>query len=468
MKNLLKTLLFVAIILAFSCKKDENQNGKSGNVQFAVSFGESIIGNKSVSVNPEPTFIIVSINDSKGDEVYSSEKIELYNFEGSYISKPLALVPGDYELVQFALIDSSNSVIYASPVIGSSKAYLVQQPLPIAFTINTDIVTKLVPEVLSTDESQPEDFGYSTFSFNIVPTLDFLISVFEYNQDSVNFVLTSARISVAFNGEVKYAFDLEPKTNKLTMNKIDGNYILSVSKPGYSVYTDTLLVNELEQYLESPMRVILQKNANSGLVAYYPFDNSSNDIVTNRVSTEINTLYVNEGKFGQAISFNGYNSYLRLNTNFDYAERTIAFWFNASYAPENSVGIMYDNDNVDLNYGLMAFSVGKYNGNVNTLYSVSSVEDTAIITLNSWHFTAITVSAFSMTAKYYIDGQLTGTKNIPEFRKGNPIYGYLVDCAVLGTLYDTARRFYSGSIDEFKVYNVVLSDSEIRELFNTK
>jgi hypothetical protein len=97
---------------------------------------------------------------------------------GYYISKPLSLVPGGYKLSKFLVVDASNTVVYATPTEGSTKAYLVNDPLPILFSVTKDNVTKVVPEVISVKNNTPEDFGYATFSFTEVTTFDFLIGVF--------------------------------------------------------------------------------------------------------------------------------------------------------------------------------------------------------------------------------------------------------------------------------------------------
>lgn len=280
MKKYFITSLFVIFVFALIfCNKKDNKSGKpaSGKVQFSVNAKTSASLKSALAVNASS--ILISIEDTTGKSAYESEQV-LYNFNGTYISKPLALNVGYYNLTKFMVLDSTGNVIYASPVKGSSKAYLVQNPLTISFTILEDAVTKLDPEVLSTNESSPADFGYVDATFQVVNTFDSLVSVFVYDATSQNFQLISASITIADSIKDLYTLSLEAKTNKVTVNDGYGTYKITISKNGYSNFVKTFTADSLKACFTKPLIVVLNTSSvdiTTGLVAYYPFNGNAND-----------------------------------------------------------------------------------------------------------------------------------------------------------------------------------------------
>ncbi len=259
MKRLL-TLTFIIALLAIvfqSCNKESNDNELAkAQVEFTFSGSMLKIANEQILTN-----VVVTIEDLQGNVVINSEKIELYNMNGNYISKPISLLTGDYKLSRFMVLDGSNNVVYASPLAGSSKAYLVQKPLSIEFIAKKDVVTKLSSEVLSTSNSRPEDFGYATFSFDIAETFDFLVGAFVYDSISQNFELTSAEISIYSDTILVYSGTLEANTgvtmlnydalgitNKITLPERYNTYTIIISKGGYTNYCKTFTKEELRLY----------------------------------------------------------------------------------------------------------------------------------------------------------------------------------------------------------------------------
>ncbi|MBN1187636.1 MAG: fibrobacter succinogenes major paralogous domain-containing protein, partial [Bacteroidales bacterium] len=153
------------------------------------------------------------------------------------------------------------NIIYVTPLEGSAKAYLVSDPLPIDFSISKDVVTKVVPEVLSTEDASPEDFGYVSTSFDIVETFDFLIGVFIYNEAIENFEMTDASISISGDGSVIYTGIVEALTDTITLRDGYAEYEITVEKTGYEIWVDTFANAELKLYYssedEGPLEVVL-------------------------------------------------------------------------------------------------------------------------------------------------------------------------------------------------------------------
>jgi hypothetical protein len=197
----------------------------------------------------------------------------LYDFNGGFISKTVSLKPGNYKLTQFHVLDNNKKVIYSSPLEGSKNAYLVDNPLSIDFMVIKDKVTKLSPEVLSTENFEASDFGYSTFTFNIVKTFDFLISVFVYNPLIENFELTEAGITVTRNEPSTFSGDLKAITNKVTVRDGSSLYAIEIDKPSFKRYYAEFTVDSLKSMIDKPLIVILSKGYSIPcLVAHYPFN----------------------------------------------------------------------------------------------------------------------------------------------------------------------------------------------------
>lgn len=272
MKRILVLPLILALTTVFfqSCKKtDDTPQLIEG--QLEISFTPTQLKNGYVQ---GLTSVVVSIEDVGGNVVKNMEKVEIYSMNGYYISKPISLLTGDYKLTGFFVLDADNNVVYASPLSGSDKAYLVENPLPIAFSVTKDNVTKLTPEVLSTAESTPEDFGYATFGFDIAQTFDFLVGAFVYNDAAQNFELTTAKISVYSGSTLLYSGELQANggtspdnydplgiTNKITLPERYETFTVEISKAGYVTYNQVFTKEELRLYYRSedngPLVVIL-------------------------------------------------------------------------------------------------------------------------------------------------------------------------------------------------------------------
>jgi hypothetical protein len=208
--------------------------------------------------------LVVSIEDAAGVSVYDSEEVALYSFDGTYLSHPLSLVPGSYKLTEFLVIDVGGNVLYATPLEDSELAYLVGDPLSIAFDISTDGVTTVRPQVLSTAEHLPEDFGYVSFGPEVVDVLDFLVAAFVYDDATQTLVMTTATIEVTNgSGEVLYTGDLNAVTNRVTVPDGYAQYKVTITKSGYDLYTQDFTAAELASYFDStangPLEVVLQK-----------------------------------------------------------------------------------------------------------------------------------------------------------------------------------------------------------------
>lgn len=340
-------LSFIMSLFFFSaCEKQDNEPEKV-NTQVKFSFVEKSL--KSTNEN-NLTSVVISVEDLEGNVIKNSESLSLYDMNGHYISEPIDLLTGDYKLTQFLILNDANEVVLASPTADSPKAYLVDQPLPINFTAVKDEVVNVVPEVLSTANSTPEDFGYSTFGFQGVSTFDFLIGAFIYNGTAQNFEITTADITIRSGDIQVYAGQLQANndaigqgiTNQITLPEKYDNFTIEITKAGYNTYTATFTKEELRLYFRSqdngPLIVILNQEL-AGLVAHYPFDNSADDASGNGYhGTDFGAAGYVTGQFDYARTFAndptvGVNAtdYVTIPNVINSEEFTINFWINTQY-----------------------------------------------------------------------------------------------------------------------------------------
>jgi Sialidase, N-terminal domain. len=413
---------------------------------------------------------------------------------GSYISKPLSLVPGNYKLTKFMVVDKNSNVLYLTPVSGSAKAYLVHKPLAINFSVVKDQTSKLSPEVISAKGAQPQDFGYATFSFNVVKTFNFLMGVFVYNGTSQNFELTSATVTVSSDSGSTFTKTIKAVTDTFTVKDGLSRYILKVTKDGYQTWSDTLSASELKLYYSSldkgPLKVILQKTAaNDGLLAYFKFNRDVKDYSGNNN----NGTYYGRKVYGFGINQDTLSS-LDLNGSTDYVvvknssslkaakQISVCAWyygmpFSGNGANPligkyqlNSSGINYvlyvtgnSYSSAQSNYGwaiktdVQEYSINTYGPALGFNY-VKFIYD-----LYKWNFVVGTYDGASL--KLYVNGELKAWRSATGNILSSDDDVYIGKTSYLNR---PSYDFLAGRIDEARIYSRSLSQDEILQLYNQR
>ena len=198
-------------------------------------------------------------------------------------------------------------------------------------------------------------------------------------------------------------------------------------------------------------------------VAYYQFENNVLDTMGTYNGTAYNGPTYVPGKVGSyAIQFNGTNQYVSINRPISDSW-SIAFWIKTTQTSptgnqwylgnglvDGEVGGITDDFGVSYLNNKVAFGVG----NADT-----TIQSTSTINSGNWVHVACTRDSLTGQMKVYINGTLettgtgpTGTKNVP----GTLHFGNL----------QTNINYFSGSIDQVKIYKSVISAADIAALAN--
>ena len=218
--------------------------------------------------------------------------------------------------------------------------------------------------------------------------------------------------------------------------------------------------------------------SNQGLVGYWKFDKGSGTVAidasgnNNNGSIQNHPVWVN-GKSGLALSFNGFDSYVELPSNFirSLSSVTISVWFKTtSYGviigdedteypnnPTNTVPIIYIGTD------------GKLRGELWVGY-VSPITSERAVNDGSWH-NVVLVGDID-TQSLYLDGSIVGTLS-------GAINNLNMNINYVGTIcwgsYDRGSwpassgiwGFFNGVMDELQVYDLALAPNQFPYALNS-
>ncbi len=161
------------------------------------------------------------------------------------------------------------------------------------------------------------------------------------------------------------------------------------------------------------------------------------------------------GQPNKAMSFDGVDDYVKLG-NFDLTggQRSISVWVNSKNMPSS----LSDRRFFSGNYFDIKFTNGNleawiYDTSFKKLaYSASSLNS------NNWYNVVITINNNDL--KMYVDGVLRNQNN--TFTLTNHPYNLNI-----GSNYWGERNHFAGLIDDVRIYNRVLSQAEIKTLYNS-
>lgn len=201
-----------------------------------------------------------------------------------------------------------------------------------------------------------------------------------------------------------------------------------------------------------------------GLLGYYPFTGSANDVSANAANLTNNNAVLTADRFGTAnaaYSFNGINQYLINSTpNFTFnpsSSFTISFWYNRNNTSANGVLIM-NATNAAGNF-IWIFQAGP----TNSQYGTNKQQSSWI-----WAQTASTTIAWTHIVCVYNAGAMTLYKNNVQVATGTFIHTNVTSANL--PLYvgrGIGGDYYNGKMDDIGIWNRALTVCEINDLYNS-
>ena len=176
-----------------------------------------------------------------------------------------------------------------------------------------------------------------------------------------------------------------------------------------------------------------------------------------------------QGKIGQALSFDGVSNVVSVpnspSLNFGTSGSfTISTWMKST---QSGFGVIVDdrrnNDGVYAGY-----SIEDNSGTLTARIRDNSAHDVAVVATKNvndgiFHHIVFVIDRSTQTEKIYLDNTLQATASISNVGDTNTLY-FLTFGG--DTSPNTLVNFFSGTIDQIRIYSKALSQQEIQTLFN--
>lgn len=262
---------------------------------------------------------------------------------------------------------------------------------------------------------------------------------------------------------VKYGLANNALTNQITGFSATGNTVISDNVQITGLAPNTQYFYQIEatnshgtasssvgSFTTNPVAV-------AGLIAEYNFNNTYNNVNGNSpFASNGGTSFVADrnGNLNSAININNTGTYATIpNLPYGNSSRTIAFWAKAN--------VLNGDYNMTFSYGSIGTGLangGSFNnGYVEYFGYIDNFYAAVTHTANTWYHFVYTYDG--TTAKIYRNGVLAGQSS----KNWNTINNN--DLFRLGIGVGNEYAF-NGAIDDLKIYNYVLSDSEVANLYD--
>jgi hypothetical protein len=293
--------------------------------------------------------------------------------------------------------------------------------------------------------------------------------------------------SVSVGGTNGVGTKISDAANPICINDCVGNRRFDGKIDEVRVYNRVLSAAEITDLYQTGKKLINTTqdiNAN-GLIAHWTFDGKDTPWSSSSAGTTLDTsgnghtgtlTNMNRattptiGKLGQALSFDGVNDYVNVpyNASFDIDNTqslSVSMWFKATSFPGAGVySKLFGRNNIG-NTGYQCF-IYQSEQRV-TCYVRDTVGHsdtfTANINLNEWyHLVYVIDGTGNGTGTIYLDNVATVNSNLNDT---NPFGGggsFRLGYSDIGT-----AGYFTGSLDDVRIYNRVLSSTEISAIYNS-
>jgi hypothetical protein len=226
-----------------------------------------------------------------------------------------------------------------------------------------------------------------------------------------------------------------------------------------------IFLDDFMLYRTAPPVVQPEDPGTGNLVAQYSMENNVQDSSGNNLNSTANgnpTYVQGPAGYGMTLSFDGEDDYIELPigpTISASTDFTVATWVNWSELGTNWQRIFDFGTGMTVNMFLTPSTGGNIRFAITTGGSggESRLNSSAPLP-NGWHHVAVTIDSTSMTMALYLDGEIvaSGSTQLTPSDLGQTTNNWLGR-----SQYDT-DDYFAGSLDDFRIYNIALSEEQIR------
>ncbi len=222
---------------------------------------------------------------------------------------------------------------------------------------------------------------------------------------------------------------------------------------------------------------------NDGLVAYYPFNGDAKDESGNENDGTVNGATLIEDRFGNkesAYSFDGNDDCILANdsTTLDIQNNiSLIAWIKTRGTHKTNSGMIVAKHYTHWArayalYDQKVYSSQKYPDGIILSYVDIHNNDHVTITDrtddNNWHLIVGTYNKSTGISELYVDGILKNSKNFGKINLMQTSIPASIGCYLSSNSGTSKREFFNGLIDDVRIYNRALSESEIQQLYNAE
>ena len=274
------------------------------------------------------------------------------------------------------------------------------------------------------------------------------------------------------NGAASTALPVWKQWN-ITLSSVAGVNLKSVKSlaigvgDGKAGGTGTIFIDDLRLYATAPQVATSTDPGTNGLTLLYSMEGNVQDGSGkgNNGTTSGDPAYVQGmAGYGKALSFDGLNDHVNVPIGSllsTLTNSTFTAWVNLS-GTGGAWQRIFDFGTGNTNYMFLTSNAGGQNARfaIRTATVGEQMVTGPSALGTGWHHLAIVINAASMTLRLYQDGSLavSGTTTLLPKDLGSTTQNWL------GRSQYTADPFFNGALDDLRIYNRALSESEVRYL----